>query len=74
MGSGIVGAIRGVLEGSDASARAIESVMIGTTQFTSAFVEGKRLVEVGVIRIALPATASVEPLLDFPDALARAVG
>ena len=48
--------------------------MIGTTQFTNAFVEGKRLVEVGIIRAALPATASVQPLLDFPERLANAVG
>ncbi len=74
VGTGIVRAIRTVLEDSGAMAGEIESVMIGTTQFTNAFVEGKRLVEVGVIRAALPATTSVQPLLDFPDRLASAVG
>lgn len=74
VGGGIVQAIRGVLSESAIAPGAIESVMIGTTQFTNAFVEGKRLVEVGIIRTALPATASVEPLLDFPPRLAKAVG
>ena len=71
---GIVGAIRAVMADADVAAESIESVMIGTTQFTNAFVEGRRLVEVAVIRAALPATASVQPLLDFPDRLANAVG
>ncbi len=71
---GIVSAIRAVMADSDVAAECIESVMIGTTQFTNAFVEGRRLVEVGIIRAALPATASVQPLLDFPERLANAVG
>ncbi len=71
---GIVNAIRAVMADSDVAAERIESVMIGTTQFTNAFVEGRRLVEVAVIRAALPATASVLPLLDFPERLANAVG
>lgn len=74
VGGGIVNAIRSVLAQSNIVAARIESVMIGTTQFTNAFVEGKRLVEVGIIRAALPATASVQPLLDFPDRLANAIG
>jgi len=74
VGSGIVQAIKGILSDSGVAPSAIESVMIGTTQFTNAFVEGKRLVEVGIIRAALPATGSVEPLLDFPERLAKAVG
>ena len=74
VGGGIVNAIGSVLAQSSIVAARIESVMIGTTQFTNAFVEGKRLVEVGIIRAALPATASVQPLLDFPERLANAVG
>ena len=74
VGGGIVNAIRSVLDQSDVAAEHVESVMIGTTQFTNAFVEGRRLVEVGIIRAALPATESVRPLLDFPERLATAVG
>ena len=74
VGGGIVNAIRSVLAQSNEPAEHIGSVMIGTTQFTNAFVEGRRLVEVGIIRAALPATASVQPLLDFPERLANAVG
>ncbi len=74
VGGGIVNAIRSILAQSDIAAEHIQSVMIGTTQFTNAFVEGRRLVEVGIIRAALPATESVLPLLDFPERLATAVG
>ena len=74
IGGGIVNAIRTVLAQSNVIAEHVESVMIGTTQFTNAFVEGRRLVEVGIIRAALPATLSVKPLLDFPERLANAVG
>ena len=39
------------------SASEIQAVMIGTTHFTNAIVERKRLVEVGAVRLGLPATA-----------------
>ncbi len=74
VGGGIVNAVRSVLAQANVAAEHVESVMIGTTQFTNAFVEGRRLVEVGIIRAALPATLSVQPLLDFPERLANAVG
>ena len=47
---GIISAITSVLEASSASADSIESVMVGTTHFTNAFVERKSLLEVAVIR------------------------
>jgi N-methylhydantoinase A/oxoprolinase/acetone carboxylase beta subunit len=71
---GIVTAIRDVLRKARADAKSIRSVMIGTTQFTNAFVERKRLSEVGVIRLGLPASESLPPLSGWPSDLVRAVG
>jgi N-methylhydantoinase A/oxoprolinase/acetone carboxylase beta subunit len=72
--TGIVQAIREVLRKAAMSPDDVKSVMIGTTHFTNAFVEGKRLLEVGIIRIAAPATLSLLPLIGWPKDLANAIG
>ncbi len=64
--SGITTAIASVLEQSGTETSAIASVMIGTTHFTNAIVERRRLQPVGVIRIGLPATAALPPMIDWP--------
>jgi N-methylhydantoinase A/oxoprolinase/acetone carboxylase beta subunit len=74
VGSGIVEAISSVLSSSNCKVTDISSVMIGTTQFTNAFVEGKKLVPVGVVRAALPATGSVLPMTEFPPHLIAQIG
>lgn len=74
IGTGVVGAINDVLGQAQCPTEQITNVMIGTTQFTNAFVEGRNLVEVAVFRAALPATASVQPLLDFSPRLAGSIG
>jgi N-methylhydantoinase A/oxoprolinase/acetone carboxylase beta subunit len=71
---GVVVAIRAVLEESQTPASDISAVMIGTTHFTNAFVEGKRLAQVGVIRLGAPATASVRPFAGWPANLHAVVG
>lgn len=70
---GIVQAMEHVLETSGVKANHIKTVMIGTTHFTNAFVERKNLLPVAVIRIALPATAGVPPLIDWPVQLLDAI-
>ncbi|MEM9221418.1 MAG: hydantoinase/oxoprolinase family protein [Pseudomonadota bacterium] len=72
--SGVMNAIRDVLTASGVSASAMTSVMIGTTQFTNAFVEGKKLVPVATFRAALPATESLLPMADFPPHLRSSIG
>ena len=64
--SGITTAIDTVLKTGKADKSAIDTVMIGTTHFTNAFVERKHLLEVGVIRIALPAARLLPPMIDWP--------
>ena len=72
--SGITASIQHVLEQGQADKSTIESVMIGTTHFTNAFVERKHLLEVGVIRIALPAARLIPPMIDWPKDMRDKVG
>lgn len=51
----------------------IEAVMIGTTHFVNAFIEGNRLVPTAALRLGLPATASLPPMVDWPQRLITAV-
>ena len=71
---GVFRAISTLLQTQGVGAHAIGTVMIGTTQFTNAFIERRRLVRIGVIRIAAPATTSIPPLYDWPDELHEVVG
>ncbi len=73
VGSGVLAAIRDVLQSSGCRAAEISAVMIGTTHFTNAFVEAKRLASVGVLRLAAPASMAVRPMVDWPVRLLEAV-
>ncbi|RIK93679.1 MAG: hydantoinase subunit beta [Proteobacteria bacterium] len=70
---GIIDAITDVLGQAQASPGDIDCVMIGTTQFTNAIVERRHLLKVGIIRIALPATRGLRPLVDWPADIKAAV-
>lgn len=71
---GIVAAISSVLGSSGIAPEKITGVMVGTTHFTNAFVERRGLVQVGVLRLALPATRGLPPMIDWPEDIADAVG
>lgn len=72
--SGIVASLEAVLKESGVAPLAIRGVMIGTTHFTNAVVERKRLLEVGAIRLGLPATKALPPMVDWPEDLGRTLG
>ena len=72
--SGITTALRNLLEQTRADTAAISGVMIGTTHFTNAVVERKRLMQTAAIRLGLPATASLPPMADWPPDLREALG
>lgn len=74
IGSGIGRAIRRVLDSAACRPAALSSIMLGTTQFTNAFVERRRLTPVGVIRLALPSTTAIRPMVDWPPDLKAAIG
>lgn len=71
---GIVGAIRSILDQSSVPVSSIHCVMIGTTHFTNAFVERNNLLDVGILRVALPASRGIPPLTDWPESLLSEIG
>ncbi len=71
---GIVTAVRTLLGSHGQSPEAIGAVMIGTTHFTNALVEGRRLVPTAVVRLGLPATKGLPPFIDWPDRLRAVLG
>jgi len=64
--SGITTAMKTVLEETRIPAQQIKAVMIGTTHFTNAVVERKRLMETAAVRLGLPATECLPPMVDWP--------
>lgn len=71
---GIIAALEEVLAETAVPASAITAVMLGTTHFTNAVVERQRLMPVAAIRLALPATEALPPMVDWPADLRAAIG
>ncbi len=71
---GILSALTELFSNTNLSPASIAAVMIGTTHFTNAVVEASGLAPTAVIRLGLPATSSLPPLVDWPDRLAQAIG
>ena len=71
---GVVNALDEVLGDRRVPRRAIEAVMIGTTQFTNAVIERRELAPTAIIRIALPSGELVPPMIDWPDDIAAELG
>ena len=72
--SGINAALEDVLGQTGVEAGAISAVMLGTTHFTNAVVERQRLMTVAALRVALPATEGLPPMVDWPADLRAALG
>ncbi len=70
---GIVTALKQLIAASNLDVSKIDGVMIGTTHFTNAVVERKHLQPTAVIRLGLPATVCLPPMVDFPDDLRAAI-
>ncbi len=71
---GIVTSLRALIDAGTLVPAEVSSVMIGTTHFTNAVVEAKHLVPTAAVRLGLPATMSLPPLVDWPDRLRDAIG
>jgi N-methylhydantoinase A/oxoprolinase/acetone carboxylase beta subunit len=72
--SGVVAALKAVLAEAKLEPSAIDVVMIGTTHFTNAVVQRRDLAQTAAIRLGLPATASLPPMVDWPEDLKAAIG
>src|SRR5437879_12535425 len=71
---GIVTALRRLFVDSHVQPARVRAVMIGTTHFTNAVVEAKRLMPTAAIRLGLPATQALPPMVDWPHRLKQAIG
>ena len=72
--AGIFKALRYLLDTSRMPVEQIRGVMIGTTHFTNAVVERRRLQETAAVRLGLPATAALPPMVDWPADLRDTIG
>ncbi|MDA8253216.1 MAG: hydantoinase/oxoprolinase family protein [Rhodospirillales bacterium] len=72
--SGVVAALAGVLEAAKLAPDSVDVVMIGTTHFTNAVVQRRDLALTAAVRLGLPATASLPPMVDWPEDLRAAIG
>lgn len=73
-GEGAKSAIGEALKAARAGVADVRAVMLGTTQFTNAFTEGKRLQPSAILRICLPSSQDIEPMLDWPADLKQSLG
>ena len=72
--TGVVDALKKVLAEADISADKVDVVMIGTTHFTNAVVQRRDLAQTACVRLCLPATASLPPMVDWPTDLRDEIG
>jgi N-methylhydantoinase A/oxoprolinase/acetone carboxylase beta subunit len=71
--SGIVAALDGLQAQHAFDPAGVHAVMIGTTHFINALVEARRLAPTAALRLGLPATASLPPMVDWPARLVEAI-
>jgi N-methylhydantoinase A/oxoprolinase/acetone carboxylase beta subunit len=72
--TGITTAMKTVLEETEVTADEVRAVMIGTTHFTNAVVERRRLMDTAAVRLGLPATQCLPPMVDWPRELRDTIG
>ena len=71
--SGVRQALAELIDSVGPRAQQVESVMIGTTHFVNAVVQRKDLNKIAALRVTLPGSASLPPLVDWPKDLAKVV-
>ncbi|MCA9883773.1 MAG: hydantoinase/oxoprolinase family protein [Anaerolineae bacterium] len=72
--SGIISALKTIIADANLDVAQVDGVMIGTTHFTNAVVERKHLQPTACIRLGLPATVCLPPMVDWPDDLREEIG
>ncbi|MDZ4395623.1 hydantoinase/oxoprolinase family protein [Cypionkella sp.] len=66
---GVANAVSAVLVAAKLDASAVSALMIGTTHFLNAVIEGRQLEKVGTLRLCGRATRSLPPMIDWPEHL-----
>ena len=72
--TGVVHALRDVLAAAAMGADKVDVVMIGTTHFTNAVVQRRDLAPTAAVRLCLPATQCLPPMVDWPEDLREVIG
>lgn len=72
--TGILDALEAILAHNPDTEKKVESVMLGTTQFTNSVVERRNLAEVAAIRIGMPSGRGIPPKIGWPEDIARCLG
>src|SRR4051812_9100858 len=72
--SGVLEALTGALDKSRVGRDEVGAVVIGTTHFTNAVIERRRLAPTAAVRLCLPATRCLPPMVDWPDDLRATIG
>jgi N-methylhydantoinase A/oxoprolinase/acetone carboxylase beta subunit len=74
VGNGLIAVVQAVLEAAEMPPAGLTTVMIGTTQFINAFVQRRDLTTVAAVRVALPKTDGIPPMVGWPQDLVDVVG
>ena len=72
--AGLMQALRQVQADAQIAGADVGLVVIGTTHFTNAIVERRRLSTTAVVRLCLPAAQSLPPMVDWPKELRAVIG
>jgi N-methylhydantoinase A/oxoprolinase/acetone carboxylase beta subunit len=72
--TGVREALTGALKQSGVAARSVDVVALGTTHFTNAVVQRRDLAPTAAVRLGLPATQALPPMVDWPPDLRDAIG
>ena len=63
----------GALLASSAKGLTVDAVMVGTTHFTNALLQQRDLAVTGILRLCLPATDMLPPMVDWPEELRASI-
>jgi N-methylhydantoinase A/oxoprolinase/acetone carboxylase beta subunit len=72
--TGVSEALTGALKQSGVAAQSVDVVALGTTHFTNAVVQRRDLASTAAVRLGLPATQALPPMVDWPPDLRDAIG
>jgi len=72
--AGVMDAIASALSAANSAPGDVSAVMLGTSQFTNAFTEVQRLKPSAILRVCLPFSQDIEPMIDWPADLKNALG
>lgn len=72
--TGAVAALSALRRSYQFDSRDVQAIVVGTTHFINAFVQARGLAPTAVVRLGLPATSALPPLVDWPQELRDVVG